>query len=290
MILSEKTLEKLRVLINEDTEYRSGPKLVQFFNDLGFQDSYGQGFPSRWIYTDEKLNVINGSPRLDRCIKKLFAPINFVGDISRLDVLIAEFNKYMAFDKWTVKRLEAEIIFEKKDKVVIDVGSQQSDPEDDFLRREFNNVEFSSDLIDPYIADVLKARIKEIEDCYPVGAYLSVIFLAGSTLEGFLLGVASKYPKAFNTTKSSPKDNSGKIKQFHEWSLSSFIEVVKELGLIEYDTYRFSHTLRDFRNYIHPYQQLSTQFKPREHTAKICLQVLKASITELNGSITKLNK
>lgn len=58
MILSEKTLEKLRVLINEDTEYRSGPKLVQFFNDLGFQDIYGQGFPSRWMYTDEKLNVI----------------------------------------------------------------------------------------------------------------------------------------------------------------------------------------------------------------------------------------
>ncbi|WP_232427867.1 MULTISPECIES: hypothetical protein [Pectobacterium] len=188
MILSEKTLEKLRVLINEDTEYRSGPKLVQFFNDLGFQDSYGQGFPSRWIYTDEKLNVINGSPRLDRCIKKLFAPINFVGDIPRLDALIAEFNKYMVFDKWTVKRLEAEVIFEKKDKVVIDVGSQQGDPEDDFLRREFNNVEFTSDLIDPYIADVLKERIKEIEDCYPVGAYLSVIFLAGSTLEGFLLG------------------------------------------------------------------------------------------------------
>lgn len=70
MILSEKTLEKLRVLINEDTEYRSGPKLVQFFNDLGFQDTYGQGFPSRWMYTDEKLNVINGSPQLDRCIKK----------------------------------------------------------------------------------------------------------------------------------------------------------------------------------------------------------------------------
>lgn len=62
MILSEKTLEKLRVLINEDTEYRSGPKLVQFFNDLGFQDTYVQGFPSRWMYTDEKLSVINGSP------------------------------------------------------------------------------------------------------------------------------------------------------------------------------------------------------------------------------------
>ena len=45
MILQKKTLEKLRNLINEETEYRSGPKLVQFFNELGFNDTYGQGFP-----------------------------------------------------------------------------------------------------------------------------------------------------------------------------------------------------------------------------------------------------
>jgi len=43
MILCKKTLEFLREMINEKTEYRSGPKLVQFFNDLGFKDSYGQG-------------------------------------------------------------------------------------------------------------------------------------------------------------------------------------------------------------------------------------------------------
>lgn len=36
MIISQKTLEKLRDLINEDTEYRSGPKLVGFFNKYGF--------------------------------------------------------------------------------------------------------------------------------------------------------------------------------------------------------------------------------------------------------------
>lgn len=31
MILQDKSLEKLRLLINEETEYRSGPKLVKFF-------------------------------------------------------------------------------------------------------------------------------------------------------------------------------------------------------------------------------------------------------------------
>lgn len=58
MILNSKTLEKLRLLINEETEYRSGPQLVSFFNDLGSKDIYGQGFPSRWIYTDNKLSQI----------------------------------------------------------------------------------------------------------------------------------------------------------------------------------------------------------------------------------------
>ena len=54
MEISQKTVEKLRNLINEETEYRSGPKLIAFFNNLGFNDEYGQGFPSRWMFTDEK--------------------------------------------------------------------------------------------------------------------------------------------------------------------------------------------------------------------------------------------
>ena len=43
MQLQQKTLEKLRILINEETEYRSGPKLVDFFNDLGSNDGYNRG-------------------------------------------------------------------------------------------------------------------------------------------------------------------------------------------------------------------------------------------------------
>jgi hypothetical protein len=39
--------------------------------------------------------------------------------------------------------------------------------------------------------------------------------------------------------------------------------------------------MRDFRNYIHPYQQLSSNFDPDEHTAKMCLQVLNAVISDL---------
>lgn len=102
MYLCKKTLEKLRNIINGDStdDYKSGPMLVAFFNELGLNNFYGKGFPSRWFFTDEQLNKINGSAKLDECIKSIFAVNNYIGRIGYLDKLIAEFNQYLAFDKW----------------------------------------------------------------------------------------------------------------------------------------------------------------------------------------------
>lgn len=291
MILSQKSLEKLRMLINEDTEYRSGPQLVRFFNSLGFNDSYGPGFPSRWMYTDDRLERINGSPELDKCIRSVLNPANFIGRIGDLDGHISEFNKYLAFDKWKVARSGAEIQFKKLEKVEVEESSDavKAETEDQFLSREFANVPVAKIGLDGFVSGILEQRIKEIEKCFAAGAYLSVILMAGSTLEGILLGLAVKYPKHFNTTKSAPKDSSGKVRQFQDWSLSAFIDVAYELRLVQYDIQRFSHTLRDFRNYIHPFQQMSSGFTPREHTAKICLQVLKAAVHEMSENTARLS-
>jgi hypothetical protein len=75
MILNPKTLEKLRNLINEETERRSGQKLVIFFNKFGFSDTYGPGFPSRWKYTDDRLEkitvLLNLTSVLRQCLHQL---------------------------------------------------------------------------------------------------------------------------------------------------------------------------------------------------------------------------
>lgn len=114
--------------------------------------------------------------------------------------------------------------------------------------------------------------------------------MSGSSLEGILLGLASKYPIKFNQSKSAPKDKTGKVKTFHEWTLSNFIDVACDLGIIKEDVKKFSHVLRDFRNYIHPYEQLASRFNPDEHTAKICWQVLKAAIFQLSSNYGLLTK
>lgn len=285
MELSTKSLEKLRNLINEETEYRSGPNLVSFFNDLGFKDSYGKGFPSRWIYTDEKLSKLNGTADLDKCIKKIFAPINYIGRFEELDKLLKDFNQYLAFDKWQVVRNDAEITFKRADKIKI----AQTEPttelrEDEFLKHEFSDIKLELIELDGIITDVLKLRFEEIKKCMNSEAPLSVIFLCGSTLEGVLLGIALKKPKEFNTASSAPKDKERKVKKLHEWTLNNLIDTAYELGLLKEDVKKFSHSLRDFRNYIHPYEQMSSGFNPDKHTAKISWQVLKAAIFQLQNN------
>jgi hypothetical protein len=282
MKLQQTTLEQLRNLINEETEYRSGPKLVEFFNQLGFVDQYCQGFPSRWIYTDEKLKAINGTPELDKCIKMVFSPIRFVDRINDLDSLIAEFNKYLSFDKWMVRRDNDQIIICKNENGP-DLNSNKKieQTEDAFLKTQYEEIDFNGLGLDGCLINILNSRIDEINKCIKYGAPLSGIFLCGSILEGCLLGLASKNPQSFNMAKAAPKDKEGKNKSFPNWSLSSFIDAAYEIGYLKEDVKKFSHSLRDFRNYIHPYQQMSENFTPDEHTLSISWQVLKAAIHQL---------
>lgn len=288
MIINKKTIEKLRSIINEESEYRSGPKLVDFFNALGSNDAYGQGFPSRWAYTDEKLEKLNGKPELDKCIKSVFSPINYIGRYEVLDKLIADFNAFLAFDNWQVIRKNTEINFQKGDKVNIPETPKvkvdaETVTEDNFLNQEFKAISLDHLGLDSRLIEVIGSRFDEIKHCLQNKAPLSVIFLAGSSLEGILLGIASSYPKAFNTAKTAPQKD-GKVKMFHDWSLANLIDTAHELGILKEDVRKFSHALRDFRNYIHPLQQLGSGFHPDEHTARICWQVLNAAIFQLTSN------
>jgi hypothetical protein len=59
--------------------------------------------------------------------------------------------------------------------------------------------------------------------------------------------------------------------------------VAYELKYIQLDIKKFSHDLRDFRNYIHPRVQAIQNFNPDKHTAEISWKVLQATIASLSG-------
>lgn len=66
-MISEDSITKISHLFCGDTEgyysYKTGPKLVSFFNQyFGSNDVYQSGFPSRWIYVYNKIvNLINSN-------------------------------------------------------------------------------------------------------------------------------------------------------------------------------------------------------------------------------------
>jgi hypothetical protein len=154
--------------------------------------------------------------------------------------------------------------------------------EHEFLHREYQMISIKNLSIDPNMIPVLESRLAEAQYCLE-SAPLATIFLCGSILEGILLGVALQRPKEFNQAVNAPKDKDNKVKPFYEWSLAQFIDVAHGLAALKLDVKKFSHELRDFRNYIHPYQQVASRFTPDKHTAEICLQVLKAAIADLSG-------
>ena len=154
---------------------------------------------------------------------------------------------------------------------------------DDFLHREFTVPNIQKLPIETQAVAIIESRLGEARTAMGAGAHLSVIFLCGSVLEAVLLGAAQKEPSRFNRASSSPKAADGGVKRFHEWSLAQFIDVSCEVGLLKPDVKKFSHGLRDFRNYIHPYEQMVSGFTPDEHTAKVCFQVLKAALASVAG-------
>ena len=152
-----------------------------------------------------------------------------------------------------------------------------------FLEKEFALPNVEKLPVDPQVAPIIEARLEEAQAAFAAEAYLSVIVLCGSVLEGVLLGAALIEPAKFNQSSSSARDKAGKVKGFSEWSLAQFIDTAHDIGLLDLDVKKFSHGLRDFRNYIHPYAQLSQHFTPDEHTARVCFQVLKAALASVAG-------
>jgi len=155
--------------------------------------------------------------------------------------------------------------------------------EDDFLHREFTVPNIQKLPIEAQAVAIIEGRLAEARRAMGAQAYLSVIFLSGSVLEAVLLGAAQRNPARFNQAAATPKAKDGSPKRFHEWSLAQFIDVACEIGLLKPDVQKFSHGLRDFRNYIHPYEQMASGFSPDEHTAKVCFQVLKAALASVAG-------
>ena len=201
--LTPKTIQRLVVLINEETTYRSGPMLVALFNEVGFHDVYGRGFPSRGTFTEEHLKLINGREELERIIRRVFNPREFSECPEKFTACVDSFNAELRFDGWNIYWDEGlnDISFRRvrpaeamssitRRKIVVET-------EDDFLKKEFKDITFDGLISIPSVQTIIEARLVELKHCLDVNAPLSAIFLTGSILEAVLLSISTSNPRLF---------------------------------------------------------------------------------------------
>lgn len=245
---------------------------------LNFSDkTFSEFFREHGISIDEQKYQFNGSSKM----KRLRAFWEIEPDVLVGKVIEALMQYAEAIEKVNPedKRKAVAVIDRLLGRHTTQESAAQS--EDEFLKRDFQKIDLAKLNAESDLRVVLEQRIAEIKIALQYNAPLSVVFLCGSALEGLLLDVASKNIQTFNLAKSAPKTKEGKTRQLHEWTLNDFINVANEAGLLSLDVKKHSHALRDFRNYIHPRQQILERFNPDQHTAKISWHVLQAAIADL---------
>lgn len=105
MTISNKVTKQIGTLIAGDalnTPYMSGPKLVDFYNECGFEDIYGEGFPSRWKYSMDKIVQSNGSSRLKKVLEEFVDPRRYGGDAIISKKIVSFINQLIRFDGYAL--------------------------------------------------------------------------------------------------------------------------------------------------------------------------------------------
>lgn len=120
---------------------------------------------------------------------------------------------------------------------------------------------------DTAMADILNSRLDEVEACRRVGAYLLAVIGTGAFIEGLLYDVLR--PRDPETRKRT------------ESSLQFLLERAHARGWIHHDALTFGNVVREYRNLVHPRQQLALRTFPDEDTLLMCWQPALAVINDL---------
>jgi hypothetical protein len=137
----------------------------------------------------------------------------------------------------------------------------------------------------PDLERTLSERWLDAQKCVHQKCYLAAIILMGSVLEGLLLARVSLSPSDAYKSSAVPKDKGDKPKGYTDWNLSELINVAVDIGWIKSDRGKFSHALRESRNIVHPWAEITSKAYFDEYTCSTSWEALKASISDLRNSV-----
>lgn len=105
MKFSNRTIQAIGQVITGDgniSPYRSGPKLVRFFNEHGGNSRYEEGFPSRWKFAEDQLDALNNSNNIVSAVEDAVDPRHYLDTEFPVEEVVKYLNKYLEYDGYTL--------------------------------------------------------------------------------------------------------------------------------------------------------------------------------------------
>jgi hypothetical protein len=271
--LDPRTLDAVAELICGDgyAWYRKGWQLPGFFSGAGIAtpDHDGSG-RKRWTL-DQLLALAADLQAQERVLLRIADPREYRDPELTLEATNA-LNGVLAVEGLRVQRIGAASELVHVDPALL----PSSDPS------PILTVDLGRFTNDPLLRELLQDRWHQAGRCLEAGAYLASVVMLGGLLEGVLLAVAMDRLERVHRASSAPKNRAtGKPLRFDDWRLVDLINVAHECGWIEYDVKQFSHSLREYRNVVHPHRQLSLRARPDRDTCQICWRVVTAALNDL---------
>lgn len=134
---------------------------------------------------------------------------------------------------------------------------------------------------------VLEDYHSQAAKAFEADSYLGAIVACGAVVEGLLTWVLLQREPDALKSPSAEKDSQRKVRPVQEWSLTNLIKVCVELDLIGKTASQASWALKDFRNFIHPYNVLKQSARPDQALASSAAAALTEIRRSLKGKISQ---
>lgn len=130
---------------------------------------------------------------------------------------------------------------------------------------------------DSTLTSILERDYLEIQRNLISDNWKSTILLCGGSIEAILLDLLSSNSAAVDASIKRPKEP-----DLRRWDLNDLIEVGVDSGLVGKELAKLSHSVREYRNLIHPGVEVRSGLKVEPEEARIAVEVLNILIRELS--------
>ncbi|MFI9387743.1 hypothetical protein [Kutzneria sp. NPDC052558] len=277
--LDGRTLDRVaRLVVDIDSpNERRGYELEQLLSSAGWADppQYDGSQRIPWL-VDALTDRSDSRADIERFLCRVCDPLEYDGGMAAADACRQELNRVLEFERLVITYVGGRpVLGELTDESERPVYGAPVEVE-----RRLRVL-----LSDEQVIALLVDRIEQSRSAEASGAYLLALFGIGSFVEGLLFTVLKEqFP---DLVRAGFRGRDGRQVPASRAGLELLIETAHRQRLIELDARNFLHHVRDFRNYIHPRQQLERDFTPNKDTVNMCWMPVNAVLNDLEERVTE---